>query len=514
MRFRACSPRLTGPESRIMPDGANEGSFVQGCNAQIAADAASQQEASREKLRAEAERALYKMRKAIVEPVFGWTKEQRSFRRFILGGKENVSREWKLVCGKQPAEAVPDRRGSANGIKRREKGGFLRETAQKACYKLSTGLLPVRPGSNRSLANRWIGLGKNTMPDIHINNAVIVDPAQPAPSWLTPFEPRHGLANSHLQTIVGNFLPRQAFRLDSVSETVEVDPADGSRMLCHCHWQPENLRGARLTVLLVHGLEGSSDSRYIQGIAARAWAAGCNVIRMNMRTCGGTETLTPTLYHSGLSGDVGVVVDHYARRFGLGRVALAGYSMGGNLVLKLDGEWGKRPPLCAVAAVCPAIDLAPGADALHEPLNRAYEWRFLRGLMARYSRKAKLFPGIYASRKAIGPVRSIREFDNKIVARYWGFRDADDYYDHAASARVVDKIAVPTLVLRALDDPFIRLLPETRSKLLANPHIALVETRHGGHCAFLSRDPGNEIHWAEATVMRFLLAAAGESDGS
>jgi pimeloyl-ACP methyl ester carboxylesterase len=139
------------------------------------------------------------------------------------------------------------------------------------------------------------------------------------------------------------------------------------------------------------------------------------------------------------------VVRHYAERFGLERVALVGYSMGGNLVLKLAGEWGKGPPLCAVAAVCPAVDLAPGADALHEPLNRGYEWRFLLGLMARYRRKAKLFPGIYAPPKAIGPVRSIREFDNKIVARYWGFRDADDYYDRAASARVVDRIAVPTL---------------------------------------------------------------------
>jgi hypothetical protein len=104
---------------------------------------------------------------------------------------------------------------------------------------------------------------------------------------------------------------------------------------------------------------------------------------MNMRTCGGTETLTPTLYHSGLSGDVGAVVRHFARRRGLKRVALAGYSMGGNLVLKLAGEWGRQPPLCAVAAVCPAIDLAAGADALHEPANRLYEWRFLRGLMAR-----------------------------------------------------------------------------------------------------------------------------------
>jgi predicted alpha/beta-fold hydrolase len=317
-----------------------------------------------------------------------------------------------------------------------------------------------------------------------------------------------------LQTIVGNFLPRPAFRLAAVSETVEVDPADGSRVLCHCHWQAEPERAARLTVVLVHGLEGSSDSRYIQGIAARAWGAGYNVVRMNMRTCGGTEMLTPTLYHSGLSGDVGVVVRHYAKRFGLERVALVGYSMGGNQVLKLAGEWGNRAPLCAVAAVCPAIDLAPGSDALHEPVNRLYEWKFLHSLMARYRRKVELFPRIYATQKAIGPVRSIREFDNKIVARYWGFRDADDYYDRSASANVVDKIAVPTLILRAEDDPFIRLLPETRAKLLANPYLNLVETLHGGHCAYLSRDPGNEIHWAEATVMRFLLAATDKSNGS
>ena len=111
------------------------------------------------------------------------------------------------------------------------------------------------------------------------------------------------------------FLPRPAFRLLAVSETVEVNPADGSRVLCHCHWQEEP--AGRLTVVLVHGLEGSADSRYIQGIAARAWAAGWNVVRMNMRTCGGTETLTPTLYHSGLSGDVGVVVRQYAERLGL-----------------------------------------------------------------------------------------------------------------------------------------------------------------------------------------------------
>ena len=144
--------------------------------------------------------------------------------------------------------------------------------------------------------------------------------------------------------------------------------------------------------MLVHGLEGSSDSRYIQGLTMRAWAAGCNVVRMNMRNCGDTDALTPTLYHSGLSGDVGAVVRHYPKQFGLERVALVGYSMGGNLVLKLAGELGERAPLCAVATVCPAIDLAAGSDALHEPVNRVYEWHFLRRLMRRFRRKARCFP--------------------------------------------------------------------------------------------------------------------------
>ena len=133
--------------------------------------------------------------------------------------------------------------------------------------------------------------------------------------------------------------------------------------------------------------------------------------------------------------------------------------------------------------------------------------------MAGYRRKARLFPSIYETR-GVGPVRSIRQFDEKILSRYWGFKGADDYYHRAAGARVVEHIAVPTLILHAQDDPFIRLLPETRAKLLANPQIDFVETRHGGHCAYLSSDPGNEIHWAEAAVIRYLLPFAQPSQAN
>jgi hypothetical protein len=336
---------------------------------------------------------------------------------------------------------------------------------------------------------------------------VLVQAGETSPTWLTKFEPHPLLSNGHLQTIVGNFFPRPEFRLPAVAETVEVDPADGSRVLCHCHWQPEQVRAGRLTAVMVHGLNGSSDSRYIRGLAALAWDAGMNVVRMNMRNCGGSDALTPTLYHSGRSADVGAVVRHFTQRFGLQRVALVGYSMGGNLVLKLAGEWGDRPPLVAVATVCPAVDLAAGADALHEPRNRIYEWHFLRALKQHFRRKAEMFPDVYRN-SGVGPVRSIREFDQKIIAPYCGFRDADDYYYRAASARVIDRVAVPALVLLAQDDPFIHFFPETRARILANPFIDFIEPRHGGHCAFLSGSSAGGVHWAEVTVVRYLRAVS------
>jgi predicted alpha/beta-fold hydrolase len=345
-------------------------------------------------------------------------------------------------------------------------------------------------------------------------------------NWHQPFEPLKWLPGGHAQTLAGNYWRRPAFALPVEAEPVVVDPADGSRVLCHGHWQPRDVRPGRLTILLVHGLEGSSESRYMQGISQLAWLAGCNVIRMNMRNCGGTEQWTPTLYHSGLSADVDAVLHHFVRLHRLERVAMAGYSMGGNLVLKLAGDLGSRAPewLMGAVGVSPATDLAASADALHEPANRFYEWHFLRNLMRRFARKAALFPAIYAT-EDVGPVRTIREFDDRITARYSGFANADDYYFRASSARVVSRIAIPTLVLHALDDPFIRMMPDTRAALIENSNITLIETQHGGHCAFLSGKSGpaesanltigrHSRHWAEATLVRFLMATVGHAHGS
>jgi predicted alpha/beta-fold hydrolase len=342
------------------------------------------------------------------------------------------------------------------------------------------------------------------------------------------FLPRRFLRNGHLQTLVGNFWPRQYVLPEAEAHLIEVEalqsdarPANStaagrfaeaqraahtrgaSYVLCHCHWQAD--AGQHLTVLLLHGLEGSSRSQYMLGNAARAWAAGYNVVRMNMRNCGGTESLSPTLYHSALSADVAAVMRTLAAEKGLHAFALVGYSMGGNLVLKLAGELGTDAPayLKAAAGVSPAMDLAASADALHTVSNRVYEWKFLAGLRRRFRRKAELFPAIY-SVEGLEKIASLRQFDDQITARYSGFRGADDYYHRAASSRVAEQIVVPTLILHALDDPFVRMLPSTRNTLLANPRVRLVETAHGGHCAFLAPAVAYDGYWAEKVLLEFL----------
>jgi predicted alpha/beta-fold hydrolase len=353
------------------------------------------------------------------------------------------------------------------------------------------------------------------------------------------FLPRRFLRNGHLQTLVGNFLPRQYVLPEPEAHIIQVDAGDSeaaygeslaaesgtaesgaanrltqartdarsrgaSYVLCHCHWQAN--ASLRATVLLVHGLEGSTRSQYMLGNSARAWAAGCNVIRMNMRNCGGTEDLSPTLYHSGLSDDIATVMRTLAAEKGLRAFALIGYSMGGNLVLKLAGELGADGPeyLKAVVGVSPAMDLAVSADAMHNVSNRAYEWKFLVGLRRRFRRKAELFPAIYST-EGLERISTLRQFDDQITARYSGFRGADDYYDRASSSHGAPHIAVPTLILHALDDPFIRMLPSTRTALLANPRVRLLETAHGGHCAFLAPAVDYDGYWAEKLLLDFLL---------
>jgi uncharacterized protein len=326
-----------------------------------------------------------------------------------------------------------------------------------------------------------------------------------------PFRAHRWLRGGHVQTIAAFVLPRNVHLPAAEEQLVPVTPGGVTpevKVRCWCHWlADEKQRRTALTLIVVHGLEGSSDSQYILGVARHALAAGLNVVRMNQRNCGGMDHFAPTLYNSSLSGDVAAVARHLVENDGVSQFALIGFSMGGNLVLKLAGEWRSEGPkeFRAVAAVCPAMDLASSADALHEPANRLYEWYFLVQLFRRLRRKARFFPQKFDLARLRG-VNSLRLFDDRVTAHYCGFAGADDYYARAAAANVVDRIAVPALIIHAANDPFIRMQAETVRRIQANPNITYVETDDGGHCAFLGERNGTEDdgRWAEREVVEFV----------
>lgn len=323
-----------------------------------------------------------------------------------------------------------------------------------------------------------------------------------------PFRPRRFLSGGHLQTLAAFLLPRRIHLPPAEERLIEVAP--GIQVRCWCYWQAQQTEA--LTVIVVHGLEGSTESQYMTGVARHGLASGMNVVLMNQRNCGGMDHCAPTLYNSSLSADVAAVVQNVLQGDRLTKFALVGFSMGGNLVLKLAGEWGTDAPqqLRAVAAVCPAMDLAASADALHAPSNRIYEYYFLLQLFRRIRTKARHFPD-FIDRSRLRGVTSLRLFDDRITAYYCGFSGADDYYARAAAANVVHRIAVPTLVLHAANDPFIRVLPQTRQRISQNPNITYIETADGGHCAFIgvrNGNPEDDGRWAEREVVDFVARFA------
>jgi uncharacterized protein len=317
------------------------------------------------------------------------------------------------------------------------------------------------------------------------------------------FEAHRWLGNAHLMTVAGALLPRRT-QEGAEDRLVEVEPE--TQLLVRCHWQDEPRQSP--TLVLVHGLEGSSESPYMRGLAAPAFAAGFNVLRINQRNCGGTERLTATLYNSGLSADFRAVLAELIERDRLPWIFFGGYSMGGNLVLKMAGELGTAAPreLRGICAVSPTLDLAACVDAIARPENWLYQWHFVRLLKSRMRRKAKLFPGKFEL-NGLGRVRTIGEFDETITAPHCGYHNAADYYERASALRVAQRIAVPTLILTAKDDPVVPFASFQAPELAGNPWIQIVATERGGHCSFISRSPGPERFWAEARVLDFFSAA-------
>jgi hypothetical protein len=323
---------------------------------------------------------------------------------------------------------------------------------------------------------------------------------------MADFVPKRGLRIGHVMTVYSWGKPRRFPKMPPRVDRL-FDVAPHTRVLAHCHWQQEPSRHPAL--LALHGLEGSSSAHYMRGLAHKAFDAGFNVVLLNQRNCGGTEELSETLYHSGLTGDAAHVLQELNGLDRIDRFVVAGYSLGGNLALKLAGDFGDNAPpyLRAVCAVSPILEVGACVRALERRQNFIYQWNFVRGLKRRMRRKGRTHPGRFPIER-LRDVRTVRQFDEYFTAPHFGFAGADDYYHKVSALRVVDRIRIPALIITAEDDPFVPVAPFRDPKLASNPHIRLVITKHGGHCGFIGAgDSGEDCYWAEDRVVEFVQRA-------
>jgi uncharacterized protein len=314
---------------------------------------------------------------------------------------------------------------------------------------------------------------------------------------LPPFVPY--FRNPHLLTIAGNYWHRELDeqRFPVAAKLYDTEP--GVQVLVHAQ-APAGEPVAHL--LMVHGLEGSSAAGYARSLAQAALEAGCATHRFNMRSCGGTEHLCGrTLYHSGQTSDLLAVIRQLPRN---APVFLAGFSLGGNVVLKLAGELGAAATdlIAGVMAISTPIDLAACVRQLDKPLNVLYARRFLARLKERVRAKERLTAGLF-DLSGLDQVRNIYDFDDRFTAQAFAFGSADNYYATQSANQFLDRIRVPTLLVQSKDDPLIPFAVYDHPAFATNPYLRLLAVEHGGHLGFISKT--RPRFWLDQVLVNWLL---------
>ena len=322
---------------------------------------------------------------------------------------------------------------------------------------------------------------------------------------MPPYSPAWWLPNRHARTL----WPRFARRVAEVPtrheqwETPDGDVVEIDRLAAPSRDAPQ--------LVLLHGLEGTARSHYARGALAEAYRRGWGAHLLLFRSCGDTPNRTRRFYHSGETGDLGMVVQRVLKDHDGAPIVLAGYSLGGNVLLKWLGEQGAKAPsrIRGAAAISVPFDLARGSRHIQRGFARVYEAHFLRSLKRKTFEKLGRFPDI-ADPARVAAIRTLYDFDEVVTGPLHGFAGAEDYYARSSALGFLARIRVPTLLLSAFDDPFLPapVLDEVRGIAERNPALAMEFVARGGHVGFVSGPPWRPFYWGEWLVAEFLEKCA------
>ena len=303
-------------------------------------------------------------------------------------------------------------------------------------------------------------------------------------------------ANPHVQTLWGKLLrpPSSVPTRQERWDTPDDDFIDLHRL---------DARPGSPRLLILHGLEGTMRSHYLGGLLTEARTRGWGADIMLFRSCGPEPNRAARLYHSGETSDLDHVLRRIITEHPASALAIAGFSLGGNVLLKWLGEQGENVPaaVCSACAVSVPFDLSRSADHICRGFARVYQAHFLRSLRRKAVAKLRAFPGIVDSDR-LASARTIRDFDDAVTARIHGFDGAEDYYSRSSSIGWLARIRTPTLLLSARDDPFLppEVLREVEVIARANPALQIDFSSHGGHVGFLAGRPWRPEYWADKRI--------------
>ncbi len=309
---------------------------------------------------------------------------------------------------------------------------------------------------------------------------------RPVPGDGDDFSAPRWFANAHLQTLgaaLPFFTPKEM--PGAIAETLRVPLAEGGSLQAEAFWQAgeDGKPSRRRTAVLVHGVGGSSHSQYMVRASHALFRRGLHVIRLNLRGAGDSVATAPSLYHAGLTADPRVFSEVLGRDKRVDGLALIGFSLGGNVLLKLAGEWGHLPPF-PVKAICTLsapLDLDATSRRLEELRNLPYRVYVLRGLVRQGELFAQMHPELarYEPR-SLRRLTSIREYDRRVIVPMHGFASVEDYYGRSSSGPYLHAIRIPTLMLHAEDDPMVPMNTLSAAED-ASDQVSFVTSKHGGH---------------------------------